>query len=236
MTDNNKVSPEIKLYVKEQAEKARNQAIMVLAFVSAIVSIFIAIRAGQIIQNAIETRNIDKFEKEAKSKLDTIKEYEVNIKKVKIEVEKNFTQISGLVEEANTKAALVEEASKKSVSAVVDRQNTLEKKAVSLGKKIKETNKLSLQVLAQATCTSLHSDGGYAFAVGRTCSKNLTCDEICSSLSGPTGQLRCISAIHIYPEPPFNDNETLGLMTHRYGNCSFRKGCGPNYCCCVNLK
>lgn len=91
---------------------------------------------------------------------------------------------------------------------------------------------VNAQVLAQATCTAIHGDVGWSFAIGRDCTTSAPdCNTLCSSLTDVhAGQLRCINSLHIYGNQPHSASATIGLKTFRYNSCG--GACGPNYCCC----
>jgi hypothetical protein len=90
------------------------------------------------------------------------------------------------------------------------------------------------QVLAQAACTALKTEGGWSFAIRRECSAfSVDCNTLCSNLTeGQAGQLRCFNSLHIYANQPSSSVASIGLKTYRYNSCG--GGCGPNYCCCGN--
>lgn len=93
---------------------------------------------------------------------------------------------------------------------------------------------LDAQVLAQAACTALKSEGGWSFAIRRDCNNFAAdCNTLCSNITEEqAGRLRCINSLHVYPNQPHSAPATIGLKTYRYNNCG--GGCGPNYCCCGN--
>jgi hypothetical protein len=89
------------------------------------------------------------------------------------------------------------------------------------------------QILAQATCTAMRPDTGFTFAVQRICEGGApSCAEICGNLSEQqAGDLSCFGALHLYANPFFTADETLGLKTLKQTDCGVTV-CGPNYCCC----
>ncbi len=91
------------------------------------------------------------------------------------------------------------------------------------------------QILAQATCTAMRPEQGFTFAVQRICERELpSCAEICGNLfEQQAGNLSCFGALHIYANPFFTADATLGLKTMKQTSCDVT-ACGPNYCCCGN--
>lgn len=89
------------------------------------------------------------------------------------------------------------------------------------------------QILAQATCTAIRPGTGFTFAVKRFCDRRSnSCARICGRLSErQAGYLSCFGALHIYANPFFSEEETLGLKTLLQTDCNVT-ACGPNYCCC----
>ena len=110
------------------------------------------------------------------------------------------------------------------------------------------TGQTTEAILAQAMCQQAStSHKEFVYAVGRACNSGKSCTQICESdqlkKQDPeleTGTMKCALAFHVYNNRPATNLQgdpltaTLGLKTRR-ALCNWR-GCGPNFCCCVNTR
>jgi hypothetical protein len=89
------------------------------------------------------------------------------------------------------------------------------------------------QMLAEATCTSLNTRGGWTFAVRRNCGHRArTCAHVCRKREAQAGSLSCFNSLHIYHKMATPHTGRTGMKVYKYNGCG--GGCGPNYCCCRN--
>lgn len=107
------------------------------------------------------------------------------------------------------------------------------------------------ETIAQSVCTSMaikENRGGWTYAVKKQCdSSSEPCEAICSSaaLHKQDSQTKskpwsCLGAIAVYQPHPASGPSTVSepfmgfkvLWSSSYTNCK-KRGCGPNYCCCL---